>query len=332
MPALSDNTGRSELKVAASAPLELMWLMHNCEASHELIGPYTSQEAIRLEFGQMAKEFWADGVRGYTDVVVLAQRSDTMWDLDLDRFFERFDAAAARDAPAPSMLSETPTERKAFAERMRRLRADPELRRRYREFLRSVWAAAQDEWEAGGRAAVVATAEQWSRRLDSGAGSEDVKQLIERRQVWKGRPQYDVMVDEALAEGRLVLSPGWFFGEIHLVELDGAVYLGHGIRPLDDAETRRRVSEHEASALKSLADPTRLSLLMWLAREPSSVTELARHFKLSQPTISGHVQVLREAGLLEEKMSGRSAKLSTNEETVRRFFGAVQDELLRFFH
>lgn len=332
MPALTESNVSQRPRVAPSAALELMWLMHNCEASHELIGPYASQERIRQEFGPGAREFWADGVRGYTDVVVLAERSGTLWDLDLDRFFERFEAAAALDVPPPSMLSETPLERKAFAERLRRARVDAGLRQRYCEFLHSVWSAAREEWEITGRPAVQATAEQWTRRLESSAGYEDVMQLIERQQIWKGRPQYDAMAEEALGDGRIILSPGWFFGEIHLVELDGAVYVGHGIRPPDVAEKQRRVAEHVSSALKSLADPTRLSILLRLAHEPGSVTELARHFKLSQPTVSGHVQLLREAGLLEEKASGRSARLSTNEEAVRRFFSAVQDEILNLIH
>src|SRR5579864_5903599 len=147
MPALTESNAPSEVKVAPSAVFELMWLMHNSEATHELIGPFASQEPVRRRFGEASRTFWADGVRGYTDLVVLAQRSATLFDLELDPFFERFPGASAEDAPAPSMLSETPAERKAFAERLRRLRADPELRSRYREFLRSVWAAAQDEWE-----------------------------------------------------------------------------------------------------------------------------------------------------------------------------------------
>jgi DNA-binding transcriptional ArsR family regulator len=329
MPAMTESSASSEIKVAPSAVFELMWLMHNSEATHPLLGPYASQEPIRNRFGEAARAFWADGVRGYTDLVVLAQRSGTLFDLELDRFFQRFGDASKDESPAPSMLSETPPERKAFAERLRKLRTDPEVRARYVDLLESVWAEVHGEWESAGCAAVVTEAARWTQRLREGAG---FRELLQRQQMWKGRPQLDDLSDAAATDGRLVLSPGWFFGEIHIVELDGTVYLGRGIQPHDDAEDRRVMAYHVSSALKALADPTRVAILLGLAHEPASVTEVARQLMLSQPTVSGHVHLLREAGLLEEKTAGRSAKLSASAELLRRFFSDAQDSLLKMFH
>jgi DNA-binding transcriptional ArsR family regulator len=329
MPALTGTASRTALKVAASAPLELMWVVHNAWAEHELIGPYASQEPLRNQFGARLKEFWADGVRGFTEVVVLAHRSGTLLDLELNRFFERYDAAAGV-SPVPSLLSESPLERQAVAERLRRLHDEPRLRARHRELVHELWKATEGEWNATGRRATVAAADEWSKRLGPDARVEDIKQLIERQQIWKGRPQYDAMVEQALAEGRLVLSPGWFYGDIHIVELDGSVYLGRAIRAPEREQMRRDVAAHIAVAMKALADPTRVAILLALAHESASITELARELKLSQPTVSSHVQILREAGVLEEKASGRSAILSTNEESLRRYFSAIQDKLLDF--
>jgi DNA-binding transcriptional ArsR family regulator len=174
----------------------------------------------------------------------------------------------------------------------------------------------------------VAETARWRQRLEDGATFRDV---IERRRIWKGRPSFEDLADASAEDGRLVLSPGWFYGDVHVVELDGMLYLGHGIQAPDTGEMRRAVAAHVSSGLKAVADPTRLAILMWLAREPASVTEIARQFKLAQPTVSAHVQVLREAGLLEERISGRSARLSTSEETVRRFFGEAQESLFRTF-
>jgi len=267
-------------------------------------------------------------VRGYTDLVVLAQRSGTLFDMELDAFFARFGTSCADDAAVPSLLSESASERKAFAERLLKLRTDVDLRERYLALLQSVWAVAHDEWELAGCDAVMAAAADWRERLRNGAG---FKEIVERQQIWKGRPQLDDLSDAAAADGRLVLSPGWFFGEIHVVEVDGMMYLGRGIRSHDDDEDRRVVATRVASQLKALADPTRLRILLCLAREPASVTEVARDFKLSQPTVSAHVQMLREAGLLDEKTEGRSAMLSASAENLRRFFADAQDALVKHF-
>jgi DNA-binding transcriptional ArsR family regulator len=58
-------------------------------------------------------------------------------------------------------------------------------------------------------------------------------------------------------------------------------------------------------AFSALADPTRRAILARLAVSEAAVSELAAPFELSQPTISKHLRVLEEAGLIE---SGRDAQ------------------------
>jgi len=67
---------------------------------------------------------------------------------------------------------------------------------------------------------------------------------------------------------------------------------------LTGLRVRRDVAAHIAVAMKALADPTRVAILLALAHESASITELARELKLSQPTVSSHIQILREAGVL----------------------------------
>ena len=117
----------------------------------------------------------------------------------------------------------------------------------------------------------------------------------------------------------------------HLVTLGGVENLGRWVRPKDEDATRRQVAARVAGKLKVLADPTRLGILLWLARQPASVTEVAGHFNLSQPTISAHVQLLREAGLLEEKQLGRSAILTAHEQGLRSLFDGAEESLLKLF-
>ncbi|MEU7143459.1 metalloregulator ArsR/SmtB family transcription factor [Nocardia sp. NPDC046473] len=62
-----------------------------------------------------------------------------------------------------------------------------------------------------------------------------------------------------------------------------------------------------AAAFKALADPVRLRLLSLIASRPGEevcVCELTPQFELSQPTISHHLKVLREAGLIDCERRG----------------------------
>src|SRR4051794_37748843 len=58
------------------------------------------------------------------------------------------------------------------------------------------------------------------------------------------------------------------------------------------------------TVFSALADPTRRAILAKLADGEATVSELAEPFHLAQPTISKHLRVLEEAGLIE---TGRDA-------------------------
>ncbi|MBA2518762.1 MAG: helix-turn-helix transcriptional regulator [Chloroflexia bacterium] len=64
-------------------------------------------------------------------------------------------------------------------------------------------------------------------------------------------------------------------------------------------------SDHLTSIFAALADPTRRAILARLARGEATVTELAAPFDLSLPTISKHLKVLQQAGLISQ---GRQAQ------------------------
>jgi ArsR family transcriptional regulator len=66
-------------------------------------------------------------------------------------------------------------------------------------------------------------------------------------------------------------------------------------------------AEHIAPLLKALADPARLRLLSLVASHEGGeacVCDLNDAFDLSQPTISHHLKVLHEAGLLDREKRG----------------------------
>jgi DNA-binding transcriptional ArsR family regulator len=55
----------------------------------------------------------------------------------------------------------------------------------------------------------------------------------------------------------------------------------------------------------ALSDPTRRSILTTLQRGHASVSELARPHDISMPAILKHLHVLEQAGLIEQKKTGR---------------------------
>jgi ArsR family transcriptional regulator len=69
-------------------------------------------------------------------------------------------------------------------------------------------------------------------------------------------------------------------------------------------------AEELAGLLKAVADPTRLrllSLVAWSADGETCICDLTGPVGLSQPTVSHHMKVLVEAGLLTREQRGRWA-------------------------
>lgn len=58
-------------------------------------------------------------------------------------------------------------------------------------------------------------------------------------------------------------------------------------------------------AFAALSDPTRRAIVMRLAREPASVSELSGPFEMAMPTLLQHVRVLEKSGLIETEKVGR---------------------------
>ena len=55
----------------------------------------------------------------------------------------------------------------------------------------------------------------------------------------------------------------------------------------------------------ALSDPTRRGMVARLAKGPASVSELARPFSISLPSVVQHLKVLEESGLVSSQKSGR---------------------------
>jgi DNA-binding transcriptional ArsR family regulator len=79
---------------------------------------------------------------------------------------------------------------------------------------------------------------------------------------------------------------------------------------------------------RALADPTRRRILELLREREMSAGEIAEHVDISKPTLSGHFNVLRAAGLVESERNGTTITYRLNitvlEEALMALFDAFR--------
>lgn len=104
--------------------------------------------------------------------------------------------------------------------------------------------------------------------------------------------------------------------------------------PLTTEPLSAATADRIAPLLKALADPVRLRLLSLVASHADGeacVCDLNDAFDLSQPTISHHLKVLHDAGLLHREKRGVWVYYRVRPEAMQAFltlFAAVPDPLV----
>jgi DNA-binding transcriptional ArsR family regulator len=78
----------------------------------------------------------------------------------------------------------------------------------------------------------------------------------------------------------------------------------------------QEITRLHADLCSALADPTRLLLLYALSNEPRNVTELTQDLQVPQPTVSRHLKVLREGGLVKAARQGSSVQYQLTDHRV----------------
>lgn len=78
--------------------------------------------------------------------------------------------------------------------------------------------------------------------------------------------------------------------------------------------------------MKALADPTRREILRALRAGDLSAGDIAARFAMTAPSISHHLNVLKDAGLVSAERAGRHIIYSLNSTTLQE----LMQELLDF--
>src|SRR3989449_4250994 len=103
------------------------------------------------------------------------------------------------------------------------------------------------------------------------------------------------------------------------LEVLPAICCGPEADPLTEPER-----EELAARFKALADPTRVAIVNCLsAADEVCVCNLTATFDLSQPTVSHHLKILREAGLVESSRRGTWAYYRLVPEAISALRGAL---------
>jgi len=67
----------------------------------------------------------------------------------------------------------------------------------------------------------------------------------------------------------------------------------------------------------AVGEPRRREILSYLASEERPVGKIAAALRLEQPSVSKHLRVLRDVGLVQVRRSGRRMLYRTNAEAIR---------------
>jgi DNA-binding transcriptional ArsR family regulator len=70
-------------------------------------------------------------------------------------------------------------------------------------------------------------------------------------------------------------------------------------------------------AFNAIAESRRRDILVFLAPGERSVTDIVEAFELPQPSVSKHLKVLRDVGLVEVRRDGRQVFYRTNLAAIR---------------
>jgi ArsR family transcriptional regulator len=78
---------------------------------------------------------------------------------------------------------------------------------------------------------------------------------------------------------------------------------------------------------KALADKTRQSIMQLCCCREITVGQIVAQIDLSQPTVSHHLAILREAGLVAAREDGKQTFYSLNQDRVARCCGQLMLDL-----
>jgi DNA-binding transcriptional ArsR family regulator len=330
MPLFHDRVERPpapQVVVHGSVATELEWVLASADRNDFQRDHPTLHRvyASRPELRARVRGLWPDAAMscgGFVELMIVAHHAGLHLSMDPAAVLGDLEAicASAPDGDSLGLLSETEADRRVLVRRLESLRTSAPVRQAYAAVLRETWDAVGEDWERSGRPAVEQAVE--ARR-----------QLVARGAGWREVARTDCDCDDLLEhtvtalppDGQLLVVPAFFAHLGLLIDLPGAVVVG--TRADTSGVDARARTETLARRLKTISDPTRLAILDTLRRSPRTVTELAGTFALAQPTVSNHVKLLRDAGLVTDERDGARRHLVVRAEAMDDLLESLRSTL-----
>jgi ArsR family transcriptional regulator len=322
--------------VSPSAPSELAWLLDLLTQTAPYAVPALAEleasllpgiGAFREPIGRRFRRLWSeDSLAGCPELVPVAGLAGAILDDDVRRLFDWISSVADRTFEEPELMSEPPRDRPAIRVRIRRLQRSAEARQLYLEILQEVWRHASGAWLREGHQRVLRACAAWSERLNAGVAIED---LVPPRHPLTRAEQLG-FDDLLMHRMEYAVSPLHFcMSGGHVADLGDFVHIAV---PASDLHPVRKVRDamFVADRLRVLAEPTRVHILIQLFSAPAGVMEVARALRMSQPTVSGHVKVLRNAGLVQARKVGPRTVFIASRKRVERLLEDARATMARW--
>jgi DNA-binding transcriptional ArsR family regulator len=321
--------------VSPSAPSELAWLLNLLTQTARYAEPALAEldgsllpgiGRLRKPIQQQITQMWDDGLAGCPELLYAAREADCVFDDELTRFLAWLARPGEKSTVVHAMLTEPDRDRPAIADRLRRLRDDAKARHTYRSVLVEVWRLASSAWQRSDRAVVTEACSAWKARLTTGASIEE---LVPPRHplAYAERLEFD---DLFTHRTEFAVSPLYFcMSGGHVVDLDEYAHIAV---PASDLLPVRKVRDAAfvSDRLRVLAEPARVHILIQLLSAPSGVMDVARSLRMSQPTVSGHLKILRGAGLVQPRRFGTRTVMVASRKRIERLLEDARATIARW--
>lgn len=341
---LSFNTpllGVERVEVSASPVLELTYSHYFLTRRLRLDNP-PEVEWVRTLMRQHAgllddlRGFWSEAEAGSVSHILMFVASEMGFaqDDEVERFLrdlpelpERLLARIDGGSDRGDLRSVDPEETEKLVAGLS-IMAEEGRAEGFRDLLEALWAVLDPLWRERGRQAVGEAVGRFQAKFrDTG----DVLAALPTHHF----TQFEAAAAQIRASqehGRILVTPLYFASEGGFnYRLHDTHFIGFGVQSESIFEQRHTRLTEVAGRIKAFADPTRLMLLALIARFPGmtmTVGDLADQLGVSQPTVSGHLKVLREAELVTLEKHGNKSFYRVDAVAVRHALTDLENAVL----